>query len=479
MNRVLILVPCLALLLATPPVRAQPEQRPAPATTLLKGRGESSVGQPLGLSAPDGIRKGWKVTFPGNRPLATPAVVDGKVFLGGGFGSHEFYAFDARTGQKLWQYRTRDDGPTAAVVSDGHVVFNTESCELEVLTVEGKPVWKKWLGDPLMSMPAVADGKVYMAYPQPKGGQHHLACFVLENGRELWKQPIAGEIITAPVVDRGQVYLATLDGTLYAFKTTGEAVWTERMNVTSAPVLWNDRCIFTCRSETSQTLDGKKVTQQNEELAIKPDDARLPSRNLKVTRRTADYLDYTKRSRSALENSYQLQDNNVGFPGDKKGDAKIGQAMRNLGQNSVAGVWSFQGSRPVISGERVYTSMGDLVKCVDVRSEHVVWRKEVLAPKDKGELLDAALTPPAVVNGKLFLGTVRGDILCLSAANGDRLWTVGVGEPITFQPAVAKGCVYVATTKGSLICLETGDAKDDGWLMWGGNAAHTGAVVGK
>jgi outer membrane protein assembly factor BamB len=33
--------------------------------------------------------------------LATPAVFDGKVFLGGGFGSYEFYALDAKTGKPL------------------------------------------------------------------------------------------------------------------------------------------------------------------------------------------------------------------------------------------------------------------------------------------------------------------------------------------------------------------------------------------
>src|SRR5262245_7204477 len=40
-------------------------------------------------------KSGWKVILPGNKPLATPAVADGKLFLGGGFGSHEFYGFDA------------------------------------------------------------------------------------------------------------------------------------------------------------------------------------------------------------------------------------------------------------------------------------------------------------------------------------------------------------------------------------------------
>jgi hypothetical protein len=42
---------------------------------------------------------------------------------------------------------------------------------------------------------------------------------------------------------------------------------------------------------------------------------------------------------------------------------------------------------------------------------------------------------------------------------------------------VAVGRVYVSTSKGSLIAIETGDAKDDGWLMWGANAAHNGQAT--
>ena len=98
----------------------------------------------------------WQAVIPGNRPLATPAIANGRVFFGGGFGSHEFYAYSAETGEQLWKYHTKDDGPTAAIVEEDLVAFNTESCELEVLTVEGTPVWKRWLGDPLMSMPSQA-----------------------------------------------------------------------------------------------------------------------------------------------------------------------------------------------------------------------------------------------------------------------------------------------------------------------------------
>ena len=97
------------------------------------------VAPPVAWQSKDGHRNGWKVTIPGQRPLATPAVADGRIFLGGGFGSYDFYALDAATGHVLWQYQTEDDGPTAAVVHEGHVAFNTESCELEVLDTAGRP----------------------------------------------------------------------------------------------------------------------------------------------------------------------------------------------------------------------------------------------------------------------------------------------------------------------------------------------------
>jgi outer membrane protein assembly factor BamB len=131
------------------------------------------VSPPVPWRSKDGLRNGWKVTIPGRRPLATPALADGRVFLGGGFGSYDFYALDAATGHVLWQYQTEDDGPTAAVVHGRHVAFNTESCALEMLTVEGKPVWKKWLGDPLMSIPAMAGERIYQVYPDSRGDRRH------------------------------------------------------------------------------------------------------------------------------------------------------------------------------------------------------------------------------------------------------------------------------------------------------------------
>ncbi|HJT78877.1 MAG TPA: PQQ-binding-like beta-propeller repeat protein [Gemmataceae bacterium] len=453
---------------------AAPQARVAPA----------HVADAVPFQTKDGKVKGWKLVIPGNRPLATPAVVGGKVFIGGGFGSHEFYAFDATTGKKVWQYQTADDGPTAAVVEGDAIAFNTESCELEIITAAGKPVWKKWLGDPLMSMPAIADGKVFMAYPDSKhGGQHYLAAFGLKTGNELWKAKIAGEIITAPVIDNQRVYLATLEGTVYCFKQDdGSLVWQEKKNATSSPLVYDGRCYYSRRDEVTVKKGGKDVKQQNEQLAGRGTGKDGKSNGYVATTRPADYLDYSKRAASAGEKALQGQDAAVGFGGlgglgggvgaPNKGASKIQQAQMNLGQASVAGVWSYQGSRPFAYQGRLYSGMGDTLECVDPKTEKVLWKQTLR--KGKGPVLDSSLTPPALVNGKVFVGTARGAVQCRSAKTGELLWSADVGEPVVFQPAVARGRVYVSTSTGHLYCLETGDPKDDGWLMWGGSAAHNG-----
>jgi Ca-activated chloride channel homolog len=429
------------------------------------------------FASPDGAFRGWRVVIPGRRSLATPAVVDGRVFLGGGFGSFEFYAFEAASGAVSWQYQTSDDGPTAAVVADDYVVFNTESCELEVLTVRGNAVWKKWLGDPLMSMPAVADGRVYMAYPDSKGDhRHYLACFDLKTGHEYWKQPIEGEIITAPVIADGHAHFATLGGTLYRVnRDNGLIEGQEPRNATSSPAVWEGECYFSQREEVS---DGHRPgsSRQTEHLSAWRHSQKL-LRRYAETSREADYLDHAKRAAGspqfAASESYDAA---VGFAAFK-GDAKMHQAAMNLGKGHVHAVWAYQGSKPFVSRARLYAAQGDTVSAADPRSDQVYWKRTLgRAPGEDKELLDHPLTPPAVANGKLFFGSVRGMVHCLAADSGDELWSVPVGEPVVFQPAVANGRVYVGTDAGSLVCFETGDAHDDGWFMWGADAAHNGRL---
>src|SRR5260370_40326682 len=118
--------------------------------------------------------------------------------------------------------QTGDDGPTAAVVEAGYVAFNTESCTLIVVDEKtGKLVWQEWLGDPLMSQPAISKGRLYMAHPSGQrsaqngaAAQGHpnishatgngrekgyeLLAADLKTGRHIWEQGISADVIAAP-----------------------------------------------------------------------------------------------------------------------------------------------------------------------------------------------------------------------------------------------------------------------------------------
>jgi hypothetical protein len=123
--------------------------------------------------------------------------------------------------------------------------------------------------------------------------------------------------------------------------------------------------------------------------------------------------------------------------------------------------------------------MGDTLKSVEPETEAIRWERRLYPRADGEDVLDSVLTPPALVNGKAFLGTTRGDVVCLTADTGEVLWQIHVGEPVVFQPAVANGRVYAATHRDNLYCLDTDDPADDGWLMGAAVRAQRHPVLTK
>ena len=267
--------------------------------------------KPKTFTTDDG-KKGWYVKIPEGLPLATPAYGDGMIFIGGGFGSYSFYALNAGSGEIAWGVHTGDDGPTAAVIEDGIVVFNTESCIIYALRAEdGKDLWHHWLGDPLMSQPAIYDGKVYMAYPG--GGSHILICLDLYDGETYWKTPIVSDIISAPVVDNDEVYLASFDGMVYCYSAdTGKELWRENYNATSAPWIFEGE-LFTSLRENEQIIDeqGNKVEQRYEGVGILDGKSGRRVNEKLHNRQEANYLKAERSSKWAKEQ--MAHDSSVGF----------------------------------------------------------------------------------------------------------------------------------------------------------------------
>lgn len=75
---------------------------------------------------------------------------------------------------------------------------------------------------------------------------------------------------------------------------------------------------------------------------------------------------------------------------------------------------------------------------------------------------DAVLSSPVVVDGRLFVGTMGGEVLCLNAYSGSTRWTFEAAGPVESSPAVAEGRVYIGSDDGNMYCLDM----YEGTLLW-------------
>lgn len=186
----------------------------------------------------------WQDSSPGEGILhgqwASPALglVNGvpQVVFPGGDGW--LYAFQARTGEKLWRFdlnpkdavwpKTRNYGVSTPVFSGGRVfmsvgqdpdhsngvghayAINPES--RGDITESGR-VWQYDKINRSMSTAAVADGQVYVA--DLKGNLH---CLDVNTGKPLWTFDMMAPVWGSPLVADGKVYLGDEDGDVAVLK---------------------------------------------------------------------------------------------------------------------------------------------------------------------------------------------------------------------------------------------------------------------
>ena len=412
-----------------------------------------------------GPSPGWRVRLTPGRAVPTPAVAGDRVLVGGGFGTHDFYAFHAHSGELAWQLHTKDDGPTAATIWDRYAIFNTESCTLEVVETErGRIVAERWLGDPLLAQPTAANGRVFMVFPDK--GKHWLGAFELPGLEPVWRTPITHDVITTPVCAGGKVWLSTFDGAVWCVdQGSGTVEWTRAMGATSAP--WIDRgAVYVAHRPDRDGRPRKPTDEPVERTARLASDRGEPAYAWPA--KEAPYLGTqwgAQRKQASL-----AEDAQVGF-GSAPASAKLGRAEELIGEGTVSRTWRFQGSRPVVASGMLFDTSGNRLEARDLATDAVVWSYSGDGSVD-GE---RRLTAPAVANDRVWVGTWGGSIRCWDARSGHELWVVPVGAPCHWQPVVARGWVYAGLEDGSLIGFDTGDPGDDGWPMWGGGAGHNGA----
>jgi len=448
--------------------------------------------------------EGFVIQLPKGSLTPSPTVYKDVLLVSGGFGSKEYYAFDATTGAVRWAVDLDDDGPTSAVVEEDIAVFNTESCTIFACDVNtGEQLWSYFLGDPLMGTPSIADGIVYTAYPAGNQGQlnnyyqqsinttpsniqqqslqpgsqpnkvaakslrltHVLIALELKTGKILWQRWIDGDVMSAPVVEGEELFVTTFPGSLYKLNAkTGDFLAAQACRATSAPVIVGSDIYMSQRSD-----DGKSAARENLSTLNKNLNAVSKSYT-----RDAPYLDQHVQSQSQLKKAAASYDAGNGFTSGAPANSGWQQASYNIGQSNVSSLQAFQGSRVLHHEGRNYATMGDELVCTDPKSGKVHWKKSLSGDlKKEGGFL---ATPPLMVDDKVMLASLEGDVIIYEAGSGKEWKRFETHDKIRFQPVVQDGRIYVSTVGGKVMCFDTGQKELTGWPTWGANAAHTNKI---
>jgi len=422
---------------------------------------------------------GYCIQLPSSTNIPTPSVMNGTVYLSGGFGSRQYYAFDAATGRNKWAINLDDDGPSSAAMEDGIIVFNSESCTIFACDMAtGKCIWSYFLGDPLMSMPTIANGIVFTAYPAPYEGKiaqqndneltirpsHVLIAIELKTGKILWQKWIDSDIMSAPVAKDDLLYVTTFSGALYKVKQkTGVITEAKALRATSAPVFSSsNELVFSLRNDRT-TASG--TVAANEAVVFG-----YGTKQKAMYQKKATYLDKDVQTRSRMKQVSTTADAGNGFSAGAPSSSNYSVAYENIGQSNVSSLQSFQGSRALYKSGRLYNTMGDEIVCTDSTGT-VKWKHKLDGDiNTEGGYLG---TPPVYANGYIIVATLKGEVLIFNEKTGTLHKKYEVKDAIRYQPVADKGWIFVTTVNSKMYAINTGNSAITGWNMWGGNAART------
>jgi len=187
---------------------------------------------------------------------SSPAVADGRVFVGGtGSGAGRIYSLNETTGELLWTYITGDHvGRSSPAIADGKVFIGSLDHKVYALDeFTGSLIWSYTASSWVDSSPAVADNRVLIA-----SEDGNIYCLNETTGVKIWtyqtERPVPYQIISSPAVADGMVFINSQgpEGLMALNETTGTLLWKYVIvipnDTTSSPAVANGK-IFIGYSE--------------------------------------------------------------------------------------------------------------------------------------------------------------------------------------------------------------------------------------
>ena len=192
------------------------------------------------LSLPERLTRVWsRSTGEGasrySRVLSHPVVEKGRVYAMDG--SAQVGAYDAATGDRIWQVDLKPEDERGTSFGGGVAFWNdrlyASTGYAQVLALDpadGKIIWKSNVGAPVRSGPTVSDGRVFVVTVD-----NQLVVLAADDGRRLWVHngiPETASLLgsASPAVEGEVVVVAYSSGELYALTVeTGRPLWSDNL----------------------------------------------------------------------------------------------------------------------------------------------------------------------------------------------------------------------------------------------------------
>ena len=326
-------------------------------------------------SAPDSNMIRWSYNTGGD-VISSPAVIDNKVYVGGG---SKVWCLNAETGGFIWDYQTGGGVFSSPAVVNGKVYIGSSDGYVYCLNADnGNFVWIYSGAYPcdFESSPSVVDGKVYIA----NFGTMYLYCLNAENGNFIWKQYFSSSVTSSPAVVNGKVYITSDNGKLSCLNAnTGNLIWSYTTGGShSSPAVVN----------------GKVYVGGNTNVWC-------------LNAETGSFIWNYETGGFVLSSPAVINDKVYIGSRDKK--------LYCLNANNGNYIWSYTtwwyiDSSPAVADGKVYVgSQDNNVYCFNADTGNKIWSYQTGYP-----YLDSS---PAVYDGKLYIGSRDNKIYCFGPVN--------------------------------------------------------------
>ena len=375
------------------------------------------------LDAPGPLREAWtadagKGSDDYSRLTATPVVGGGIIFTLDS--EAHVYAFDANSGQALWDRRLAPKNGT------------------DMPTLWGL------LGKPNTIEPVSGMGGG-VAYDQGKlfvtSGFGVVYALNAKTGERIWGQDIGTPIVNAPVVNGGRVFFSTHDNHFFALaESDGRQLWTHQGIPEAAGVL----------SSTSAAVLGEFVIapySSGEVYALRVQNGQVA---------WSDVLSHSGQvtALSELDDiaGRPVIDRDVVFAISHSG------VMAAISLSSGDRIWSRDvgGTQtPLAAGDYVYVMTGDgKLLCLTRKEGKVRWAHQMPQFEDeKNQERPINWSGPVLASDKLILASSDGYLEAISPYTGVLLGRVELEGGTSVPPIVADGTVFIYTDDAELVAL--------------------------